>query len=109
MQLLIVPRLTMYPLPGNVIATPLFPFVSLPGATGLALMLLFPPLAPALLWVAALPAQAIGGISRVIAGLPGATIPWPPPAGAWWIFAAGMIAGDFGLIISSVLRPRPRY
>src|SRR5690625_5945894 len=47
--LLIDPRLTMYSLPANVIATPLFPFVSLPGAAGLALMPLFPPLAPALL------------------------------------------------------------
>lgn len=89
--LAIDPRLTLYSLPANVLATPLFPFISLPGAAGLLMCLIVPPLAPAILWLTVLPAQGISSVAQTMAALPGATVERPPPPGAWWALGAAVI------------------
>lgn len=91
--LLIDPRLTVYALIANVAATPIFPFVSLPGALALLVSVVIPPATPLILWVAALPANVIAFIATTISSLPGATVSWPPPPGFWWIVVIGCAVG----------------
>jgi len=91
--LLIDPRLPVYAVPANLLAGPVFPFVSLPGVFGLVLTLIFPPLASLFLWLAAGPAHVIAWIARGLAALPGATVAWPPPPGFWWLVGAAAVFG----------------
>lgn len=89
--LTIDPRLTLYALPANLLATPIFPLVSLPGVFALAMVLVIPPLATPLLWLASGPAWLIAEIAQRLAALPGATIPWPPSPATWWALSIGAL------------------
>lgn len=77
------PRLTIYSLPANVAASPLFPFVTIFGFLSLIAVLSIPALAAPLIFTASIPATAIAAIARWFSALPGATVDWPPPRGFW--------------------------
>lgn len=81
------PRLTIYSLPANIAASPLFPFVTIFGFLSLITVLTVPVLATPLIYAASIPATAIAAIARWFSALPAATVDWPPPAGFWIAFS----------------------
>ncbi|MDZ5077909.1 ComEC/Rec2 family competence protein [Nesterenkonia sp. HG001] len=69
--------LTTYAVPANILASPLLPFVTVPGLFGALLSPVVPDLAGGLLWLCGFPAAAIGWIGRRASALPQAVAPWP--------------------------------
>lgn len=85
-----------YSVPANLLAGPLLPFVTIPGTAATLLSPAIPPLASGLLWLAGLPAAAIGWVGRTTAALPQALAPWPDGwTGALLVvlYLAGAICG----------------
>lgn len=71
-----------YSLLANLLATPLLPFITIPGTVAAGLCVVAPGVAQLLLHAVALPTAAVGWIATIIAELPGSTLPWPEgPAG----------------------------
>ncbi|MGG5751558.1 ComEC/Rec2 family competence protein [Zafaria sp. Z1313] len=70
-------EVSVYAVLANVAAAPLVPVVTVVGTAGLLLAALPPWATWPMIWCAGLPAAAVGGIGRAVAGWPGATIPWP--------------------------------
>nr|WP_281360588.1 ComEC/Rec2 family competence protein [Psychromicrobium silvestre] len=73
---LLTPRLTPYALPANILAAPLVSLGTLLGTLALPLLPLLPWLATPLLWLAGLCAGGVVAICRVLAALPGSSLPW---------------------------------
>lgn len=66
-----------YSLLANLLATPLLPFITIPGTLAAALCVIAPSLTQVLLHAVALPATVIGWVATTVTGLPGAALPWP--------------------------------
>lgn len=66
-----------YTVPANLLAGPLLPLVTLPGTAAALLSGLWPLPAQGLMWLAGLPAAAIGWVGRRAAELPRAVADWP--------------------------------
>ena len=77
---LLQPQFSSYALPANMAAAVLVAPVTLLGTAAVPLVPLAPPLAAAMLGIAAAFATGVGAVARFFAGLPGAVLPWPEGA-----------------------------
>ena len=98
---LVDPRIPAYGVVANLLAGPAAPVATL---VGLAACLLgfAAPLADALTWIAWVPASWIAGVASVLAGLPGADVPWPTGA----VGAGALAVASAALVFALVARPR---
>lgn len=84
-----------YSVPSNVVAAPLVPVVTVVGTAGLVLAAVPGPWFQPFVWVAGLPAGWIGGLGHLVAGLPGAALPWPEGPGSR---ATGVLVSVLGMV-----------
>ncbi|WP_051451209.1 ComEC/Rec2 family competence protein [Actinospica robiniae] len=70
-------RLPLLSVPANVLAVPAAPPATVLGVAAMAAEALFPPAGPAAAWLAQWPTRWICLVARMIAGIPGAAVPWP--------------------------------
>ena len=96
---LIDPRIPAYGIVANLLAGPAAPVATLAGLAS-CLVGVIPPLADVLAWIAWVPASWIAGTARVLAGLPGADVPWPGGV----VGAVGLAAVSVGLVFALVTR-----
>ncbi|WP_125612206.1 ComEC/Rec2 family competence protein [Specibacter cremeus] len=74
---LLQPRLTVYAVAANVAAAPVITLVTTAGTLGLALSTTVPVAADACSWVSGAGTWWVAWVSRALAALPGAALPWP--------------------------------
>jgi len=86
----------------NLLAAPLVPLTTIGGVAVAVLALVWPTGAGWLAWVPGLPAIAIGRVGRVLADVPGGSIPWPD--GAWGAFSLTALTIAVLLLGRSVTR-----
>lgn len=68
---------SLYSLPANLLATPLLPFITVPGTIAAALAVIAPSLSQVIFHLIAIPAAGIGWVATTAAEMPGAALPWP--------------------------------
>lgn len=88
LMVLIQPSFLSMSLMANIASTPFVPVVTVAGTLALATCAWCPPLAFLASGVGGAAAQAIALIARMLAGLPGATLPWPEGIGGAMAMAA---------------------
>ncbi|GAA4372418.1 ComEC/Rec2 family competence protein [Paeniglutamicibacter cryotolerans] len=89
----------LYAVPANILVALLIPWITVAGTTALLFGGVLPALAMPLTWASGLPAGLVGLLGSWIAGLPGASRPWPPgPAGpiTAWVLCALMLISMLG-------------
>ena len=98
-----------YSLLANLLATPLLPFITIPGTVAAGLCIVAPGIAQLILHAVAIPTAAIGWIATSVADLPGSMLPWPEgPAGTTLIVLHWAASG---IVLRKLLRrqrhPKP--
>lgn len=66
-----------YSLVANLVATPLLPFITVPGTLAAGLTVVTPSISQIIFHVVAVPATAVGWIATTLVSLPAAKLPWP--------------------------------
>ncbi len=104
-----VDYVSAYSLLANLVATPLLPLITVPGTIAAGLCLVTPSVAQLLLHAVAFPAAGVGWIATTVAGLPGATLPWP--GGVAGIVLVALHWAATAILLAKLLRhqrqPRP--
>ena len=95
---LLQPQFSTYSLVANIVAAPLVAPVTLLGTAAVPLTVLAPWAATALIAVAGTFCGAVAGTARLMAGLPGASLPWPEGG-----FGLATMAALSGLTLAMVL------
>ena len=95
---LLQPQFSTYSMLANVLAAPLVAPVTLLGTAAVPLTILAPWAATALIAVAGTFCGGVAGTARFMAGLPGASLPWPEGS-----FGLGTMAALSGLTLGIVL------
>ena len=92
----------------NLLAAPLVPLTTIGGVAVAGVALIWPVGAQWLAWLPGLPALGIGRIGRVLADVPGGSIPWPDDAwGALSLTALTLIALFLGRSLTRFAGHRP--
>lgn len=105
--LIFIDYVSVYSLVANILATPLLPFITVPGTIAASLGLIAPGLSQLILHAVGVPAAAIGWIATTSMNLPAATLGWPTgPAGGWLIALHWMATG---IIFGKLLRQQRRH
>lgn len=104
-----VDYVSLYSVPANLLATPLLPFITIPGTLAAALIVIAPGVAQVILHAVALPTAAVGWIATTATALPHAQLPWPE--GIVGIVLVVLHWGASWIVLSGLLRrerqPRP--
>ncbi|MHA7207817.1 ComEC/Rec2 family competence protein [Arthrobacter sp. MDT1-65] len=95
---LIQPSLPVYSLPANVLASPAVPPITLLGMAAVLALIAAPVLAPSLVVAAQWGTRWVAGVADTLAGVPGASLPWPPG------IPGAVVAGLGSLTLLLVLR-----
>ena len=80
-----VDYVSTYSLVANLVATPLLPFITVPGTVAAGLTVVAPSLSQIIFHVVAGPATAVGWIATALVGLPAARLPWPEGIASTWL------------------------
>ena len=91
-----------YSLPANLLATPLLPFITVPGTLAAGLSVVAPSISQIILHAVAVPTTAVGWISTTLAGLPAAKLPWPDGIVSTWLISLHW--GASAIILVRLLR-----
>ncbi|MDQ4491445.1 ComEC/Rec2 family competence protein [Sinomonas sp. ASV486] len=103
LMVLIQPSFLSLSLVANVASTPFVPVVTVAGTLALATCAWCPPVALLAVGVGGAGAQAIALTARMLAGLPGATLPWPEGVGGAVAMAA--VSGLNAALLWATLLP----
>src|SRR5699024_5530368 len=88
--------------PANLLATPLLPFITVPGTLAAGLSVVAPSISQIILHAVAVPTTAVGWISTTLAGLPAAKLPWPDGIVSTWLISLHW--GASAIILVRLLR-----
>ncbi|MFV0458544.1 MAG: ComEC/Rec2 family competence protein [Actinomycetales bacterium] len=88
------PRIPVYSVVANLLVEPAVAPVTVLGVAAAAVSVVSVPVAQVLVWVAGWPLRWVGGVAGFLAGLPGASVPWPSGvAGAGLLAVISLGAG----------------